>query len=53
MKYENTEEDITYGNVELNEMKFDSKDEQNIIEKYNLIENNFNNEFQEQTPFYY
>ena len=53
MKYENTEEDITYGNVELNEMKFDSRDEQNIIEKYNLIENNFNNEFQEQTPFYY
>ena len=53
MKYENTEENITYGNVELNEMKFDSKDEQNIIEKYNLIENNFNNEFQEQTPFYY
>ena len=53
LKYENTEEDITYGNVELNEMKFDSKDEQNIIEKYNLIENNFNNEFQEQTPFYY
>ena len=53
MKYENTEEDITYGNIELNEMKFDSKDEQNIIEKYNLIENNFNNEFQEQTPFYY
>ena len=53
MKYENTEEDITYGNVELNEIKFDSKDEQNIIEKYNLIENNFNNEFQEQTPFYY
>ena len=53
MKYENIEEDITYGNVELNEMKFDSKDEQNIIEKYNLIENNFNNEFQEQTPFYY
>ena len=53
MKYENTEEDITYGNVELNEMKFDSKDEQNIIEKYNLIENNFTNEFQEQTPFYY
>ena len=53
MKYENTEEDITYGNVELNEMKFDSKDEQNIIEKYNLIENNFSNEFQEQTPFYY
>ena len=48
MKYENTEEDITYGNVELNEMKFDSRDEQNIIEKYNLIENNFNNEFQEQ-----
>ena len=53
MKYENTEEDITYGNVELNEMKFDSRDEHNIIEKYNLIENNFNNEFQEQTPFYY
>ena len=53
MKYENIEDDITYGNVELNEMKFDSKDEQNIIEKYNLIENNFNNEFQEQTPFYY
>lgn len=53
MKYENTEEDITYGNVELNEIKFDSRDEQNIIEKYNLIENNFNNEFQEQTPFYY
>ena len=51
--YENTEEDITYGNVDLNEMKFDIKDEQNIIEKYNLIENNFTNEFQEQTPFYY
>jgi FtsZ-binding cell division protein ZapB len=51
--YENTEEDITYGNVDLNEMKFDIKDEQNIIEKYNLIENNFTNDFQEQTPFYY
>ena len=51
--YENSEEDITYGNINLNKMKFDSKDEQNIIEKYNLIENNFSNEFQEQTPFYY
>ena len=51
--YENSEEDITYGNINLNEMKFDLKDEQNIIEKYNLIENNFSNEFQEQTPFYY
>ena len=49
----NTEEDITYGNIDLENKEIDSKEEQNIIEKYNLIENNFSNEFQEQTPFYY
>ena len=49
----NTEEDITYGNIDLEKNEIDFKDEQNFIEKYNLIENNFSNEFQEQTPFYY
>ena len=53
MLYENTEENITYGNIDLENMEFDAKDEENIIDKYNLIENNFSNEFQEQTPFYY
>ena len=53
MLYENTEEDLTYGNIDLENMEFDNKDEENIIDKYNLIENNFSNEFQEQTPFYY
>ena len=49
----NTEEDITYGNIDLEKNEIDIKDEQNFIEKYNLKENNFSNEFQEQTPFYY
>ena len=53
MYYENTEEDITYGNVNLDKMELDEKEEQSIIEKYHLIENNFNEEFQEQIPFYY
>jgi hypothetical protein len=34
-------------------MELDEKEEQSIIEKYHLIENNFNEEFQEQIPFYY
>ena len=49
----NTEEDITYGNIDLEKKEIDEKENQNFIEKYNLIENNFSNEFQEQTPFYY
>lgn len=53
MYYENTEEDITYGNINLDKMELDEKEEQSIIEKYHLIENNFNEEFQEQIPFYY
>ena len=49
----NTEEDITYGNIDLEKKEFDTKEDQDFIQKYNLIENNFSNEFQEQTPFYY
>ena len=49
----NSEEDITYGNIDLEKYEIDNKEEQSFIEKYNLIENNFSNEFQEQTPFYY
>ena len=51
--FANTEEDITYGNIDLENKEINVKEEQNIIDKYNLIENNFSNEFQEQTPFYY
>ena len=48
------EESINYGNIDLDKMEYDNNiEEQNVISKYNLIENNFSNEFQEQTPFYY
>ena len=48
------EESINYGNIDLDKMENDNNiEEQNVISKYNLIENNFSNEFQEQTPFYY
>ena len=49
----NSDEEITYGNVDLEKYEVDNKEEQNLIEKYNLNENNFSSEFQEQTPFYY
>ena len=48
-----TNENISYGKIDLNEMKIDTEQEKNIISKYNLIENNFNTEFEEQVPFYY
>ena len=48
------EESINYGNIDLDKMEYDNNiEEQNVISKYNLIENNFSNEFQEKTPFYY
>ena len=42
-----------YGRINLDEIKVDSEQEKNIITKYNLLENNFNAEFEEQVPFYY
>ena len=42
-----------YGRINLDEIKVDSEQEKNIITKYNLLENNFNTEFEEQVPFYY
>ena len=50
---EGEEENWNYGRINLDEIKVDSEQEKNIITKYNLIENNFNNEFEEQVPFYY
>ena len=48
-----TNENINYGKIDLNEMKVDFEEDKNIISKYNLIENNFNTDFEEQMPFYY
>ena len=44
---------MNYGKIDLNEYNLEPEKEKNIIAKYNLIENNFNTEFQEQVPFYY
>ena len=42
-----------YGRINFDEIKVDSEQEKNIITKYNLLEINFNTEFEEQVPFYY
>jgi len=47
------DEIMNYGKIDLNEIQIDPEQEKNIITKYNLIENNFSSEFQEQVPFYY
>ena len=44
---------MNYGKIDLNEYNIEPEKEKNIIAKYNLLENNFNTEFQEQAPFYY
>ena len=47
------DEIMNYGKIDLNEIQIDPEQEKNIITKYNLIENNFSSEFQEQVTFYY
>ena len=44
---------MNYGKIDLNEYNIEPEKEKNIIAKYNLLENNFNTECQEQAPFYY
>ena len=47
------DEVMNYGNINLEEMQVDPIKENNIINKYNLIKNNFRTGYQEQVPFYY
>jgi hypothetical protein len=47
------DEIMNYGKINLDEIQSDPEQEKDIIKKYNLIENNFSNDFQEQVPFYY
>ena len=44
---------MNYGKINLDEIQSDQEQEKDFIKKYNLIENNFNTDFQEQMPFYY
>ena len=45
-------EGLSYGRINLEEMDINTEDTDNIISKYNLIENNFDTGFHEQEPFY-
>lgn len=47
------DEIMNYGKINLEEIQSNPEDEKDIISKYNLIENNFGTDFQEQIPFYY
>jgi len=47
------DEIMNYGKINLEEIQSNPEDEKDIISKYNLIENNFSTDFQEQIPFYY
>ena len=47
------DEIMNYGKINLEEIQSTPEDEKDIISKYNLIENNFGTDFQEQIPFYY
>ena len=44
---------MSYGKIDLDEIEIDPEKEKDIIKKFDLIDCNYESDFEEQIPFYY